>query len=360
MRRRFNPLIFVLLLAGVLGPLIGWIVWTEHHPDLEREFRMTVQERLEIWFPEAMSLPPELVGFLPRDGSEGDGPPDVVLIHGLDEPGGIWDELVPRLGDAGLVSWEFRYPNDQAIDLSADLLAERWEALDPGRSVVLIGHSMGGLVIRDFVTRWRHPVESGAAVSGPSVAGVILVATPSQGSEWARLRAWLEVREWLADIPEGRFSLWAGLRDGTGVAKIDLRPGSEFLRDLNRRSWPADVPVFVIGGQLTEPTPTIRASLDALSEELEIDDLAVRVEAWWSSTGESLGDGVVPVSSLAFDGAPEPVIVPASHRGLLVRMPLAEQEPPAISLIVGWLRDWTGEHEGEQSSQGKARMPDLH
>ncbi|MCG5502146.1 esterase/lipase family protein [Ectothiorhodospira lacustris] len=340
--RRLTLFILLLLLLVVFTPFTGWVVWTERNPDLEREFRITVQERLETWFPEAMSLPPELIGFIPRGDAREDTVPDVVLIHGLDEPGGIWDDLIPLLEAACLTVWEFRYPNDQAIDRSADLLAEHWKTLDAGRSVTLIGHSMGGLVIRDFVSRWRHPVEETSELSGPRVMGTVMVGTPNQGSEWARLRVWLEVREWLADIPEGRFSLWAGLRDGTGAAKIDLQPDSEFLRDLNRRPWPAEVPVRVIGGQLTEPTPTMRASLDVLSEELGIEDLPTRLEAWWSSTGESLGDGAVPVISLAFDGAPEPVIVPASHRGLLVQMPFADQKPPAIPLIVEQLQEWNG------------------
>nr|WP_238375938.1 alpha/beta fold hydrolase [Ectothiorhodospira magna] len=329
-----------MLVLLVVMPSAGWIVWTEHNPDQERDIRVMVQEHLEQWFPEAMSLPPGQVGFIPRGGASADGIPDVVLIHGLDEPGGIWDDLLPVLTAAGVTAWEFRYPNDQAVDHSADLLATHWADLDGTAPVVLIGHSMGGLVIRDFVSRWRHPVAATPQVAGPAVAGVILVGTPNQGSEWARLRAWLEVREWLADIPQGQFSLWAGLRDGTGAAKIDLRPDSAFLETLNQRPWPSVMPVQVIGGQIAEPTPAMQRSLDMLSEELGIEDLGERVEAWWSTTGESLGDGVVPVASLAFKGASEPVIVTASHRGLLVRQPFSDQHPPAISLIVHQLQVW--------------------
>ncbi|MCG5492981.1 MULTISPECIES: esterase/lipase family protein [Ectothiorhodospira] len=335
---------FVLIL--LLGPgllavaaVAGWIFWSERHPELERDLRVETQERLETWFPEAMSLPPEQVGFVPRGGPEGKSGPEVVLIHGLDEPGGIWDDLVPELSQHW-VTWEFRYPNDQAIDHSADLLAAHWEELEVSGPVVLIGHSMGGLIIRDFVTRWRHPEDESASVAGPRVGGAIMVGTPNQGSEWARLRAWLEVREWFADIQEGRFSLWAGLRDGTGAAKIDLRPGSDFLRDLNARTWPEEIPVHLIGGRITEPTPAMRASIDALSEDLGIEDLDERVEAWWSSTGESVGDGAVPVNSLHFEGAPEPQILQASHRGLLVRMPLTDEVPPAVEVIVDQLRAW--------------------
>lgn len=201
---------------------------------------------------------------------------------------------------------------------------------------------MGGLVIRDFVTRWRHPVDEAPRVEGPPIAGVILVATPNQGSDWARLRVWLEVREWLADIREQRFSLFAGLRDGTGAAKIDLRPDSEFLADLNRRPWPEGIPVQIIGGLVPEPTPAMEASLQALSEQFGIEDLPERIEDWWEDTSEGLGDGVVPIESLSLEGHPEPLILEASHRGLLVPGPLTEY-PPAIEPILHILFDWRGE-----------------
>ncbi|TVS12782.1 MAG: alpha/beta hydrolase [Wenzhouxiangella sp.] len=338
--RRSTLILLLCLPLLAFGLIAGWIAWIERHPDLERELRVAAQDQLEEWFPEAMTLPPELIGFQRPDETAEGLAPDLILIHGLDEPGGIWDESIAALAAAGLDAWEFRYPNDQAIDQSADLLAEYWEELASDSPVFLVGHSMGGLLIRDFVTRWRHPVAGDAHVSGPGVAGVILVATPNQGSEWARLRAWLELREWATDIPEGRFSLFASLRDGTGAAKIDLRPESSFLAELNARSWPEDVPLFIIGGRLTEPTPDMLDGLDDLAEQLGIDDLRARVEDFWRETGEGLGDGVVSVASLELEGGPEPVVLPASHRGLLVDLPFSEGDPPAVELIVDQIRAW--------------------
>ena len=71
-------------------------------------------------------------------------------------------------------------------------------------------------------------------LEGPDVAAALLIATPNQGSEWARLRVWLELRDHLAGDEQRRFSLFAALRDGTGAAKIDLRPGSRFLTELKQ------------------------------------------------------------------------------------------------------------------------------
>ena len=335
-----RPWLKLLLLAVLAVALIfaAWVLWTEADPEAERELRIAAQQQLEDWFPEAMVLP-DLFGFqIPPESTR--AAPEVVLIHGLDEPGGIWDATLVALSQAGLEAWEFRYPNDQAIDHSADLLAERWTELGNAGPVILVGHSMGGLVIRDFVTRWRHPFDQSARVNGPEVLGVVMVGTPNQGSGWARLRAWLELREWMAQIPEGQLSLFSGLRQGTGAAKIDLRPDSRFLSELNARPWPDSVKLKLIGGQLAEPTADMLQGLDRLSEDLGVGDLRARVESWWADTGEGLGDGVVPVQSLSFNGAPEPVLFSASHRGLLVALPLADGPPPAIAPMLETIEDW--------------------
>lgn len=338
MFRRWLKLILLAVLLG-LALFGSWVWWSETHPERERELRIAAQEHLEEWFPEVVSVP-KLFGFQPASADTARAAPDVVLIHGLDEPGGIWEDTLKAMAEAGIEAWEFRYPNDQAIDHSADLLAEHWPSLGDAAPVILVGHSMGGLVIRDFITRWQHPVNGSTAPAGPEVLGVILIGTPNQGSGWARMRAWLELREWIAHLPEGQLSPFAGLRHGTGAAKIDLRPDSRFLTELNARSWPAAVNLQIIGGQLGEPPPDLLTDLDRLGEDLAVADLRARVESWWADTGEGLGDGVVPVKSLSFEGAPEPLLLPATHRGLLVALPLAEGPPPAIAPMLETIRAW--------------------
>lgn len=319
-----------------------WTWWAESHPEGERELRVLVQEQLHEWFPEEMSPASGEYGLFLRSAKTPDGNvPRVALVHGLDEPGNIWDDLVPALAVAGFDVWEFRYPNDQGIDRSADLLAEHWPRLESDRPVTLIGHSMGGLVVRDFVSRLRYPDGAAPGVDGPAVAGVILAGTPNQGSEWARLRVWLELRELLAPDTDRRFSLFAGLRDGTGAAKIDLRPGSAFLTELNDRQWPTAVPVRIIGGVLVESPPSMAAGLKSIGDELVSPELARALENWWTDLGDGLGDGVVPVASLTLRGAPAPILVPASHRGMVARFFTGDPEPPAIAHIIDTASGWT-------------------
>ncbi len=339
--RRRRRRLFLATLIVVVAATAGWVVWSERYPEQERELRVVVHERLEQWFPDEMSWPDGEMGFIARAQGAEDSL-EVVLIHGLDEPGGIWDDLIPALETVGVAVREFRYPNDQAIDQSTDLLARHWSDLDAGRPVVLIGHSMGGLVIRDFVTRWLLPADGEAAVEGPDVPGVILIGTPNHGSEWARFRIFLSVRELLTKIPQQDFSLFSALREGTGAAKVDLRPGSRFLAELNERQWPESVPIRLIGGLISEPTPAMRDNLEAVASRLGAAELVDSFEAWWSDVGVGLGDGVVPLSSLMLPDAPEPVVVSASHRGMLTKLPLGNQdeEPPAIAVVIEFLQEW--------------------
>jgi pimeloyl-ACP methyl ester carboxylesterase len=321
-------------------PLVLWVGWSEQNPHAERELRILVQERLEQWFPEEMHPTTMGYGFVSLLPEPANGAPRVVLVHGLDEPGGIWDDLVPVVSDAGYDVWEFRYPNDQALDLSADLLAKFWPTIEGAAPIVLIGHSMGGLVIRDFVTRWRHPVGSRPQVTGVPVHGAILVGTPNQGSDWARLRVWLEIRDSFATVLDRRFSLFAGLRDGTGAAKIDLRPGSDYLEALNARPWPDHVPLGVIGGVLLETERNVASAFESLRLELGVELSTAVLETWWSELGEGVGDGVVPVESLTLDHMPPPILLQASHRGLIARMFPGDPLPPAIIPILELLEQY--------------------
>lgn len=319
--------------------LVLWVWWAETHPREERQLRSLVGEKLHAWFPEQMAPESGQYGIFARTPATRQGGPRVLLIHGLDEPGSIWDDLIPELAADGFEVWEFIYPNDQGIDRSAEALAAHWNGFPPGPPMALIGHSMGGLVARDFVARIRHPVGSPALVSGPEVSGVIQVGTPNLGSEWARLRLWLELRDQFISLQNKRFSLFAALRDGTGEAKIDLRPSSDFLAALNARPWPDAIPIQAIAGQLLE-APDPSAGFAALVAEVRYAPLAERLDRWWAQRGEDLGDGVVPLASARIPGGPEPILVEASHRGLLLRRLPNDPEPPAIAPIRSLLGQW--------------------
>ncbi len=172
----------------------------------------------------------------------------VVMSHGLGSSPATWIEMynslrnVPEIRDA-YQFWFYFYPTGQpfwisAAQLRADLRTLR-TTLDPNRDaptldqIVLIGHSMGGLVSRMQVASsgdriWRKissvpldELDFDAETKenlrdwfffepNPSVRRVVTVATPFEGSEFAN-----GFTEWLADgaisLPKTVVSVLASL-----------------------------------------------------------------------------------------------------------------------------------------------------
>lgn len=107
------------------------------------------------------------------------------------------------------------------------------------------------------------------------------------------------------------------------------------------------------GGRMTEPTPVMEERLAQLNADLGLPELNETISELWLQTGESIGDGAVPVSSLPLKQAPPPLIVPASHRGLIARMPFSDRTPPAIDPVIEYLSQWlssSGRREADSNS----------
>lgn len=258
----------------------------------------------------------------------------VLLVHGLDEPGGIWDALAPRLAESGHAVARFDYPNDQPVGPSADaLIAALADLRRSGvKTVRIVGHSMGGLLARDALTRpgtdpWARP----------AVPLLVTVGTPHAGSAWAGWQPAAEVREqvqrWIESDDRDAARLFVGWHDGRGGAAADLMPGSPLLTDLNARPAPAGTRIVCVVGVLLA---------DAAQLPDAIDGLGTRAAA--------LGDGVVSADSAALPGADETLLVRGNHRSILRPVELdawarrllgvaPAAEPPAVGLIVGLLGD---------------------
>ncbi len=283
----------------------------------------------------------------------------VLLVHGLDEPGPIWDDLAPVLAargrEAGFAVARFDYPNDQPINVSTDLLVGALRDLRSrgATRVDLVCHSMGGLMARDALTRDGDDGYAGLARGHerlPDVHRLILVGAPNAGSPWAKLRALGEIREQIArfldDPDHDARGLLGYLNDGLGEAGDDLLPGSEFLTDLNARPAPTGVEVTVIAGRLA---PVTNKDLKWIAESVVVRQLlgredAVAIAAGITDLSSQVGDGVVPVSSARLAGVADTVYVEANHRSMLRTVDVLKRaramvgvessEPPAIAVIV--------------------------
>lgn len=186
--------------------LTGLLAWVENRRSFEaarqRELlggglawaqaRAFVNAAWTLWFT-VLALP---FGLLPRvDSMPGLGPGvaalpgvcpvPVILVHGLYHNPAAWFVLRRRLARAGFGQVRcFGYASFGrsfeaiAADLAELLLAVAKDA--PGGRVALVGHSLGGLVIRAACADARV-----ACGTGCRVAGVVTLGTPHRGSTLA-------------------------------------------------------------------------------------------------------------------------------------------------------------------------------
>lgn len=312
-------------IAGGAGELIGgnWRGgdelggWVEHPDGVVRWFDG------RGWFGSDTDTRSGAFSWYVEDGMSGDvfpGERVVLLVHGLDEPGGVWDDVAPALFESGYRVARFDYPNDQSVVRSAEGLEStiEWLGSIGVTRVDLVAHSMGGLVSREALTNPDMGASSGA-IGRVEIGRLIMVGTPNEGSAWARLRGVAEVRErvqrWVASSELDVELLGNLAEDGDGQAGRDLVPGSDFLAELNSREMPASVPVTCIVGRVIAPIQTKGMS--------GVDEAA-----------DALGDGVVSVDSASLDGCGDVVLFVANHRSLIRTVEVEE----AWRLMVGFER----------------------
>ncbi len=236
----------------------------------------------------------------------------VLLVHGLDEPGDVWDDLTPALADAGHTPVRFDYPNDQAVERSGAMLADALGMLrDSGVDrVSIVAHSMGGLVTLDALTREPGP----DARKAPEVERLITLGTPFGGSPWAGMRWAGELREQIQRLGAEGLADLSDLRrfldDGRGEAGADLAPGSPLLTDLLARPRPGGVAITCVRGRVFTPPAGSPTDLVAFAP--------------------TLGAGVVPIASAALPGVGDVVELNANPRAMVRRLPFANPpRPPA-------------------------------
>lgn len=262
----------------------------------------------------------------------------VVLVHGLDEPGGIWYDAAGALAGAGHAVVRFDYPNDQAIAASAaEFRAALGRLAAAGAThVSLVGHSMGGLVALDAITRDAGEDEEAL----PEVERLITLGTPWAGSPWARVRAlgeardrvsrWLDAPSW---DPRPMFDLE---QDGDGAAGRDLLPGSPYLAELSARPLPEGVAITAVAG-LVARRPA--EALEGLASSPYLAELVgpARAESWAQAVramGQDVGDGLVSLESALPERVSDRVVVSANHRSLVARLLPGSATPPALPVIL--------------------------
>jgi pimeloyl-ACP methyl ester carboxylesterase len=340
----------LILFTGLIAVIIAWQFlsdfFSEEEKTVRREFRKIVRDV----FPEEaakVSRSFRIEQFkAPDDISDKQREPagDVVLIHGLDDPGMVWMNLAPALHKEGYAVWIMRYPNDQPIVDSSRLFFNQLMTLtEKGiREIAIVAHSMGGLVSREMLTSpaidYTGQMQSGRVMP---VTALIMVGTPNHGSEIARFRFMGELRDQYAHFARGEGHWLRGILDGAGEAKIDLLPGSRFLTELNSRPHPEGIEMLVIAGAAApwsdNDIDALIGSLqtgDAPSDQNKLEDLRAALR----STSRSLGDGLVTVDSARLEGVSHRT-VQGTHLSMIRNISEESSRiPPSVPIIIQELR----------------------
>ena len=274
----------------------------------------------------------------------------VVLVHGLDDPGYTWDDLLPRLLRRGYSIAKFEYRTDRPIAEAASMFARELEqARSKGlKRIDVVAHSMGGLLVREALTSDAAYAGDGSGADRyPALDHFIMVATPNHGSHMARFRNAAVTGELLYQVLRGRPIDAESAATRHGEAAVDLLPASDFLRRLNQRPLASHTAHTIIAGRVIPFSPK-QVELAAGGarciaqttlaprwvREIASTSAGRKVCAKLDAAVDVIGDGVVTIHSAQLKGVEDMVIVNGNHMSVLTSIGDGQRLPRAIPIIL--------------------------
>ncbi|MCE9552611.1 MAG: putative lipase [Planctomycetes bacterium] len=253
----------------------------ENRRRLERLFRISIP----AWPPEkGLRLPQHL----DQDART------VLLIHGLRSNGTDLTRFREACKHSGIQVLTFDYPNNGPLERAGKRLGEELRRLaitHPRLRLVVVAHSMGGLVMRHCLECTDTP---------PScVTDVFMLGTPHAGSALADYCRWLDLMQVSWPWPQAGL-----LQEGLGEAGEDLKPGSRFLAGLDARRRPngvryhtgAGCKSFLSESERSAIESEVNAILTRRNAPLEV-QRSLKALLKGDEIREQQGDGLVSVTS---------------------------------------------------------------
>ena len=244
----------------------------------------------------------------------------VLVMHGFNSAPSQITGLVNAVQKSELPLGTYAYPNDQPIAASAQRLSDDLKQLaadHPRRRLALVTHSMGGLVARAVIENPK--------LDPGNVAKLIMVAPPTHGSQLAHLSFGVEIWEYLIRPSEAsqvsRF--YAAVEDGLAEADYDLRPDSDFLRELNGRGRNKQVQYSLFLGTdgllSPEQLQRLRDTIDQAAKQSKAVQLVrphfQEILGDFDEVLAGKGDGVVAVKRGRLEGVQDTVLLKFTHLG---------------------------------------------
>jgi pimeloyl-ACP methyl ester carboxylesterase len=244
-----------------------------------------------------------------------DGRPLVLCLHGLNGTHETFDGLRKNLRSSGYRTAAISYQPHRPIAMLASEVSKEVAAhlaSSPQKhQLVIVGHSMGGLIARE----WTNNV----ALENEAISGLITIGTPHQGSAWATLPPLMNL------FAKGEFGV-ADVNDvilhaPSSPELRDIAPGSAFLDELNARDDRSDVRYTSVIGIGSPMDATTMAKIQQAFRQLENRDgfirlIRPRIEPLLSGFDELVdgrGDGIVAAESAAMGSTSDLVRVDLSH-----------------------------------------------
>lgn len=250
----------------------------------------------------------------------------VIFVHGLQETGASWTPMIDTLRNDRWIRehyqfWFFSYPSGYPYPYSAALFRHELDgvkrAFPNHKRVVLIGHSMGGMICRLMITDagdkiWRDffstpPAKTPLASDTrkfleeavvfnhrPDVERAIFISTPHRGSKFAS--GWIgRIGASLVRTPQSFMSIYASTKP--------LLIADPAARTLKRMPNSVDT---------LEPNDRFVQSVNKLPVTAGIPYHSIMGDRGRGDTPNS-SDGIVPYWSSHLDGAKSELIVNSNH-----------------------------------------------